>query len=185
MKFSPTPLEGVVIIEPGVFGDNRGFFMESWKSELYTGAGIPARMVQSNFSRSTQGVLRGLHFQYPNPQGKLVSVLEGSVFDVAVDIRVASPGFGRWTGVELNAENHLQLYIPEGFAHGFCVLSETALVHYMCTTAYAPEHDAVVAWNDPEIGVEWPIKPRSVSARDSAAPRLSEILESDLPTFEP
>ena len=173
-----------MIIEPGVFGDDRGFFMESWKSVSYAAAGLPARMMQSNFSRSAQGVLRGLHYQYPKAQGKLVSVLEGAVFDVAVDIRVASPGFGRWTGVELNAQNHLQLYVPEGFAHGFCVLSDTALVHYMCTREYDPELDAAIAWNDPDIGVEWPLEPRSVSAKDSAAPRLREILESDLPKLD-
>jgi len=181
VKITPTPLEGVMIIEPGFFGDSRGFFMEGWKSGSYTALGLPARMMQSNFSRSVQGVLRGLHFQYPEPQGKLVSVLEGAVFDVAVDIRVGSPGFGRWTGVELDAQKHLQLYVPEGFAHGFCVLSKTALVHYMCTREFAPEHDAAIAWNDPDIGVEWPIEPRSVSAKDSAAPRLSEIPEPELP----
>jgi len=157
--------------------------MESWKSSSYSGTGLPTEMVQSNFSRSSFGVLRGLHYQYPKAQGKLVSVLEGSIFDAAVDIRRNSPGFGQWLGVELSADNRLQLYIPEGFAHGFCVLSETALVHYLCTEEYAPEYDAAVAWNDPDIGVEWPIEPASVSARDSAAPQLLDIPETQLPRF--
>lgn len=181
MKFRPASLEGVMIFEPGVFGDERGFFMESWKSSTYLDAGLPALMPQSNFSRSTKGVLRGLHYQYPRAQGKLVSVLEGSIYDVAVDIRKDSRNFGQWTAIELSAENHLQLYVPEGFAHGFCTLSETALVHYMCSNEYAPEYDAAVAWNDPEIGVEWPMHEVSISARDEAAPLLSEIPESSLP----
>lgn len=181
MNFRPSPLEGVIIFEPGVFGDERGFFMESWKSSAYLDAGLPALMPQSNFSRSSKGVLRGLHYQYPQEQGKLVSVLEGSVFDVAVDIRKDSPNFGQWTAIELSAENHLQLYVPEGFAHGFCTLSETALVHYMCSNEYAPEYDAAVAWNDPGIGVEWPMQDVSVSAKDAAAPLLSEIPAASLP----
>ena len=184
MNFRPTPLDGVVIIEPDVFGDGRGFFMESWRSGKYAEAGIPAAMVQSNFSRSVQGVLRGLHFQHPRSQGKLVSVLEGSIFDVAVDVRRGSPGFGQWTGIELNEESRRQLYVPEGFAHGFCVTSDSALVHYLCTTEYAPEHDAVVAWNDPDIGVQWPIEPTSLSARDGSAPSLKEIPLDRLPEFK-
>ena len=184
MKVNPTPLEGALLIEPGVHGDQRGFFMESWKSGSYAAAGIPSPMVQSNFSRSAYGVLRGLHYQYPQPQGKLVSVVEGAIYDVAVDIRFGSPGFGQWFGIELNAENHLQLYVPEGFAHGFCVVSETALVHYLCTSEYVPEYDAAFAWNDPEVAVDWPIEPVSVSARDSAAPRLADIPVTSLPGFE-
>jgi dTDP-4-dehydrorhamnose 3,5-epimerase len=184
VKLRPASLEGVLIIEPGTFGDSRGFFMESWKSSSYSAAGLPDSMLQSNFSRSARGVLRGLHYQFPQPQGKLVSVMEGSIFDVAVDIRQGSPGFGHWTGAELSAENHLQLYAPEGFAHGFCVLSETALVHYLCTTEYAPDHDAAVAWNDPDIGVEWPIEPGSLSGKDSVAPRLRDIPASRLPRFD-
>ncbi|NIP16980.1 MAG: dTDP-4-dehydrorhamnose 3,5-epimerase [Xanthomonadales bacterium] len=183
MKVRATPLPGVLIIEPPVHGDDRGFFMESWKSGPYAEAGLPDRFVQSNFSRSSRGVLRGLHYQYPQPQGKLVSVLEGRIFDVAVDIRSGSPHFGCWTAAELSAANHRQLYIPEGFAHGFCVLSETALVHYMCTSEYASQHDAAVAWDDPDIGVEWPLAPESVSARDRGAPLLSEIDPGRLPTF--
>lgn len=184
MKFRSASLEGVLIIEPGVFGDERGFFMESWKSSTYRDAGLPAIMPQSNFSRSSRGVLRGLHYQWPQPQGKLVSVLEGSIFDVAVDIRADSPNFGQWTGIELSAANHLQLYVPEGFAHGFCTLSETALVHYMCTNEYAPKFDAAVAWNDPDIGIEWPMEEVSLSAKDSAAPRLKRIAPESLPRVQ-
>ena len=185
MKFRQSALDGVLIIEPGVFGDERGFFMEDWKSGAYAKAGLPPVMSQSNFSKSSYGVIRGLHYQYPQAQGKLVSVLEGTVFDVAVDIRTGSPGFGKWTAVELSAANRLQLYVPEGFAHGFCALSETALVHYMCTSEYAPEYDAALAWNDPDIGVEWPIEPVSVSVKDAEAPLLREIPVSRLPRFEP
>ena len=183
MRVRQSSLEGVLIIEPAVFGDERGFFMESWKSSAYEAAGLPALMSQSNFSKSSFGVLRGLHYQYPEPQGKLVSVLEGTVYDVAVDIRTGSPGFGQWTGVELSAENQLQLFVPEGFAHGFCTMSETALVHYMCTAEYAAENDASLAWNDPDIGVEWPIEPQSVSAKDASAPRLADIAVASLPQF--
>ena len=181
MKVTRTSLDGVLIIESDVFGDERGFFMESWKSSGYANAGLPADMLQSNFSRSTYGVIRGLHYQYPQPQGKLVSAVEGTIFDVAVDIRSDSPSFGQWTAVELSADNHFQLYVPEGFAHGFCALSETALVHYMCTSEYSPEFDAALAWNDPDVAVDWPIEPVSVSAKDSAAPRLCNISKSALP----
>jgi len=185
VKVRQTPLDGVLIIEPHVFSDERGFFMESWKSGAYANAGLPTDMTQSNFSRSCYGVLRGLHYQNPQPQGKLVSVLEGKVFDVAVDIRAGSPNFGKWTALELSAQNQLQLYIPEGFAHGFCSLSDSALVHYMCSSEYAAEYDASLAWNDPDIGIEWPLEPTSVSAKDAAAPLLREIAVSKLPEFRP
>lgn len=183
MKVEETALEGVLVIEPVVHGDGRGFFMESWQSGPYAEIGLPAQMVQSNFSRSARGVLRGLHYQYPQPQGKLVSVIEGAIFDVAVDIRFGSPGFGQWVGVELSEVNRRQLYIPEGFAHGFCVLGDNALVHYMCTSAFAPAHDAAVAWDDPDIGVEWPVEPDAVSAKDAAAPRLRDIPSASLPPY--
>lgn len=183
MKVSNTPLGGVLIIDPQVHGDQRGFFMESWRQDSYEALGLPD-MVQSNYSRSARGVLRGLHFQYPQPQGKLVSVLHGAIWDVAVDIRRGSPDFGRWTAVELSAENHRQLYIPEGFAHGFCVSSDDALVHYMCSREFSAQYDAAVAWDDPDIGINWPLEPSSVSARDSAAPKLSEIPQSSLPPFQ-
>jgi dTDP-4-dehydrorhamnose 3,5-epimerase len=181
VKTVATPLDGVLIIEPRAFGDSRGFFMESWKSGRYEEAGIPPAMVQSNFSRSARGVLRGLHYQYPQPQGKLISVVEGAIFDVAVDIRHDSATFGHWTGIELSAENRLQLYVPEGFAHGFCALSDSALVHYLCTTEYVPEHDATLAWNDPDIGIDWPMEPAELSAKDAAAPCLKDIPVSGLP----
>lgn len=184
MNVRQTSLPGVLIVEPNVFGDERGFFMESWKSASYEQAGIPQLMSQSNFSKSSYGVIRGLHYQHPQSQGKLVSVLEGSIFDVAVDIRRGSPNFGKWTALELTADNHLQLYVPEGFAHGFCALTESALVHYMCTNQFAPEFDAAIAWNDPDIGIDWPIEPDSVSEKDSRAPCLAEISSARLPGYE-
>lgn len=184
MIVTAAALEGVLVIQPAVYGDERGFFMESWKASSYARAGVPGPMVQSNYSRSSRGVLRGLHYQHPRAQGKLVSVVEGSIFDVAVDIRIGSAGFGHWTGMELSAANHKQLYIPAGFAHGFCVLSDVALVHYLCTEEFAPQHDASVAWNDPDIAVEWPIEPASVSGKDAAAPLLRDIPRARLPRFE-
>lgn len=185
MRVTETSLQGVLLIEPQLFGDERGFFMESWKSSSYGAAGLPAALVQSNFSRSAHGVLRGLHYQYPHAQGKLVSVLEGAVFDVAVDIRAGSPSFGHWAGIELSAANHRQLYIPEGFAHGFCVTSENALVHYMCSREFMPQHDAAIAWDDPDLGIEWPSGRFSLSAKDAAAPRLRDVPEPDLPPYQP
>lgn len=184
MILNTTPLEGVVLIEPPVHGDERGFFMESWRSTSYQKAGLPPLMHQSNYSRSRRGILRGLHYQHPQPQGKLVSVLEGEIFDVAVDIRLGSPTFGQWTGATLSAENHKQLYIPEDFAHGFCVTSDTALVHYMCTSEFAAEFDAAIAWNDPDIGIDWPITDCTVSAKDAAAPGLLSISNARLPQYE-
>ena len=181
MRVLGTGLEGVVIVEPQVHGDERGFFQESWKASSYGAHGLPTAFKQANVSRSVKGVLRGLHYQYRQPQGKLVSVMEGRIFDVAVDIRPGSPGFGQWTGVELSADNHRQMYIPEGFAHGFMVLSETALFHYHCTTEYAAEFDAAIAWNDPDIGIKWPIEPTSVSDKDRKAPALREVPSERLP----
>ena len=174
-------LDGVVIIEPRVHGDERGFFQESWKASSHSKHGLPVTFSQANISRSEKGVLRGLHYQYQQPQGKLVSVLEGRVFDVAVDIRPGSASFGQWTGVELSAQNHRQLYAPEGFAHGFIVLSESALFHYYCTTEYAPQFEVAIAWNDPDIGVKWPCAPQSVSAKDSEAPHLCDLPTERLP----
>lgn len=179
-----TGLDGVVVIEPRVFGDERGFFQESWKASSYGRHGLPTGFAQANISRSAEGVLRGLHYQYRQPQGKLVSVLEGRIFDVAVDIRSGSPNYGQWTGVELTAENHRQLYIPEGFAHGFIVLSSSALFHYHCTTEYAADYDAAIAWNDPQISIDWPREPSSISAKDRDAPRLCDVRADRLPGFE-
>ena len=181
MKVLQTGLAGLVIIEPRVHGDPRGYFKEFWKQSGFSAAGIPEHFVQSNISRSAAGVLRGLHYQYPHPQGKLVTVLEGRVFDVAVDIRTDSPTFRQWAGVELSAANHRQLFIPEGFAHGFCVLGECALMNYLCTAEFNASGDAAIAWNDPDIAIEWPVQAASLSDRDAAAPRLRDIAIEDLP----
>lgn len=175
MKIIETGLPGVVIIEPKVFGDARGFFLESWNKQAMADAGLEVDFMQDNHSRSAQGVLRGLHYQLENPQGKLVRVTQGAVFDVAVDIRRSSPNFGRWVGVELSAENHRMLWIPPGFAHGFIVLSEAADFLYKCTTLYHPHSDRSLRWNDPDIGIAWPetgVTPL-LSAKDEAAPLLA------------
>ena len=184
MRVLETGLPGVVIVEPEVHGDHRGFFMESWKASRYRANGLPDRFVQSNVSRSGAGVLRGLHFQHPRHQGKLVWALEGRIFDVAVDIRVGSPHFGQWAGAELSAENHRQLYVPEGFAHGFCVLGDTAMIAYLCTAEYCREYDRVIAWNDPAIGIRWPLEDARLSARDAAAPRLEAFDADQLPGMD-
>lgn len=181
MQIIETGIPGLVIVEPVVHGDDRGFFMETWHAGRYAEHGLPDRFVQSNLSRSQAGVIRGLHYQYPQPQGKLVEVLEGRAFDVAVDIRPDSPTFRQWAAVELSAENHRQFYVPEGFAHGFCALGGPVLLSYMCTAPYAAEYDAAVAWNDPDIGVEWPISDGQLSAKDQAAPRLADIDPARLP----
>ncbi len=183
MNVIETSLPGVLIIEPKVFGDARGFFMETWNGARYEEHGIPNHFVQDNLSYSARGVLRGLHFQNPNPQGKLVSVLEGEVFDVAVDIRVGSPTFGEWTGVTLSAENKRQFYVPPDFAHGFVVTSEAALFSYKCTEYYAPASEGSVLWNDPEIGMDWPIEQPTLSDKDRAAPPLREMSEDALPRY--
>lgn len=182
MKVIDTELEGVKLIEPQVFGDERGWFLETWREERYLEHGIGPSFVQANCSRSARGVLRGLHYQWPEPQGKLVWVTEGTVFDVAVDIRPQSSSFGRWTGMELDAESHRQLWIPEGFAHGFQVLSEFATFNYLCTQPYRGEHDASIAWDDPDIGVVWPVTPSGLSGKDRSAPRLSELDADRLPS---
>lgn len=181
MRTIETGIPGLLVIEPTVHGDSRGFFMESWNARRYTEAGLPGNFVQSNLSRSGPGVIRGLHFQYPQPQGKLVSVLEGRVFDVAVDIRHDSPTFRQWAGVELSSENHLQMYLPEGFAHGFCVLSDGALVTYLCTSEYRAEYDRAIAWDDPDLDIRWPVEGGRLSAKDAAAPRLADVPVDLLP----
>jgi dTDP-4-dehydrorhamnose 3,5-epimerase len=183
MKFIETSLPGCVVIEPQVFGDARGFFYESYNEAKYREAGIDRRFVQSNVSRSARGVLRGLHYQWPHPQGKLVSVLEGEVYDVAVDIRHGSPTFGKWAGVMLTAENHRHFWIPEGFAHGFCVVSEHATFSYQCTDLYNREADGGIRWDDPAIGIDWPISSPLLSEKDAKAPLLSEVAESRLPEY--
>ena len=184
MKVFETGLDGVVIIEPRVFGDERGFFQESWKASSYGRHGLPTTFAQANVSRSAKGVLRGLHYQFRQPQGKLVSVLEGRIFDVAVDIRPGSSSFGQWAGVELSAANHRQLYIPEGFAHGFIVRSSSALFHYYCTTEYSPQFEVAIAWNDPDIAVKWPCEPQAISEKDRDAPFLRDLPVELLPQAE-
>lgn len=185
MKFIETSLPGCVVIEPQVFGDSRGFFYESYNEAKYREAGIERKFVQSNVSRSARGVLRGLHYQWPHPQGKLVSVLEGEVYDVAVDIRRGSPTFGQWTGVMLTAENHRHFWIPEGFAHGFCVVSEFATFSYQCTDLYDAKADGGVRWDDPAIGIDWPISAPLLSEKDSKAPLLADVSPDRLPEYRP
>jgi dTDP-4-dehydrorhamnose 3,5-epimerase len=181
MKVVPTELPEVLLIEPRVHGDSRGFFYESFQAPRYAEAGITGPFVQDNLSRSMRGTLRGLHFQEPGGQGKLVQVLRGTVWDVAVDVRRGSPRFGRWVAVELSEAAPRQLWIPPGFAHGFCVLSESADFFYKCTELYAPDCDRSVAWNDPAIGIPWPVGEPLLSTKDRAAPRLADA--PVLPTF--
>ena len=183
MKVRETSLPGVLVVEPKVFGDERGFFTETFNTKSLAGSGIPTDFVQDNHSRSTAGVLRGLHYQLKSPQGKLVHAARGSIFDVAVDIRLGSPTFGKWVGVELNDQNLWSLWIPPGFAHGFCVLSEIADVIYKCTTHYDARDDRGVAWNDPGIGVVWPVTEPVISPKDAALRPLSESRD-DLPRYE-
>lgn len=166
MIIETTPLAGLLLVKPDVFGDERGFFQETWNLRRYTEAGLDRHFVQDNLSLSRKGILRGLHFQNPGPQGKLVYVLQGEVFDVAVDVRADSPTFGQWYGAILSAKNHHQLFVPEGFAHGFCVTSETALFAYKCTDFYNPKAEFSLLWNDPDIGIEWPIKNPELSEKD-------------------
>ena len=183
MKVIETKLSGCVVIEPAVFGDSRGCFFEIWNAERFAAQGLPDCFVQSNVSTSAMGVLRGLHYQWPRPQGKLVSVLEGEVYDVAVDIRRGSPTFGKWEAVVLSAENKKQFWIPEGFAHGFAVLSERAVFSYLCTEVYLKDFDAGVHWSDADIAVDWPISAPVLSAKDESAPFLKDIAEDRLPVF--
>lgn len=176
MNIIDTPLPGVKLIEPKLFGDARGFFLESWNAKSFADAGLDFAFVQDNHSRSAKGVLRGLHYQLNNPQGKLVRVTQGAVFDVAVDIRRSSPHFGQWVGYELSAENHRMLWVPPGFAHGFLVLSETADFLYKCTSLYDPPSDRGIRWNDPTIGIAWPGldgEPQ-LSGKDAIAPLLAD-----------
>jgi len=182
MAIRETPLPGVMLLEPRIFRDERGFFIETFSTREIEGTGISASFVQDNHSRSSHGVLRGLHYQLHNPQGKLVHVARGSVFDVAVDIRVGSPHFGKWFGTELNDENLHSLWIPPGFAHGFCVLSDTADVIYKCTQLYDGKDDRGVLWNDPRTGIEWPTPNPLVSSKDAGYEGLSET-RADLPRF--
>lgn len=170
MKVIDTAIPDVKILEPRVFGDERGFFLETWNSRTFAELGLDLTFVQDNHSRSAQGILRGLHYQIHQPQGKLVRVTSGTVFDVAVDLRQSSPTFGQWVGVELSATNHRMLWIPEGFAHGFYVMSESADFLYKCTALYAPEYDRSLHWNDPTVGIKWPLiegESPQISAKDA------------------
>ena len=184
MEIIETNLPGAIITQPKVFGDARGFFFETWNQQRYAGAGLPDAFVQDNLSFSRRGVLRGLHFQNPNAQGKLVYVLQGEVFDVAVDIRLGSPTFGQSVSVVLTAENKRQFYIPPGFAHGFCVTSETALFAYKCSDIYNPKAEGSVLWNDPDLGIDWPVTDPELSAKDAEGIRLADYPRERLPRFE-
>lgn len=175
MKVTDTKLAGVLIIEPKIFGDARGFFKETFQAERYREAGIEGTFVQDNYSRSQKGVLRGLHFQITKPQGKLVSCPKGAIFDVAVDIDPESTTYGQYVSVELTEENHKQLWIPPGYAHGFCVLSETADFDYKCTDYYRPSDEGGVIWDDPDVAIEWPIANPSLSSKDALLPRLADL----------
>ncbi len=175
MNFIESPLPGVILIEPKVCADDRGFFMETYHMARFRAAGIPAAFVQDNHSRSTRGVLRGLHYQEPRAQGKLVRCIRGALFDVAVDIRRGSPHFGKWYSIEISDENKRMLWIPPGFAHGFCAISEEADLVYKCTELYDARADRCILWNDPEIGIDWPLTEPLLSPKDAAAPRLSEV----------
>jgi len=184
MNVIETNLPGCLIIEPKVFGDARGFFYESWNRPRFVEHGLDMQVVQSNVSASERGVLRGLHYQWPtNPQGKLVSVLEGDVYDVAVDIRKGSPDFGRWTAVILSAENKRHFWIPEGFAHGFVTLSERAVFTYLCTAPYDAVADGGIRWNDADIAIDWPVSTPSLSGKDGQAPFLKDIAADRLPVY--
>ena len=182
MHISKTSLPGVILIEPKVFGDSRGFFLESYHAHRYAQEGLPGQFVQDNHSRSVQGTLRGLHYQLQHPQGKLVWVVVGEVFDVAVDIRQGSPTFGQWFGTYLSAENHQQLYIPPGFAHGFSVTSDTAEFLYKCTDFYSPGDEYGILWNDPVLNIDWPTDTPILSAKDAQLPLLNQA-SANLPVY--
>lgn len=179
MKISDGPLKGIKIIEPRVFPDNRGYFYESYQLNRYSESGLPP-FVQDNVSRSKKNVLRGLHYQHPNEQGKLVGVTRGEVWDVAVDLRKSSPTFGKWFGIILNDQNHLQMYIPTGFAHGYCVLSDEAEFYYKCTDFYFPQEEHGLIWNDPSLKINWPVNNPIMSPKDQTYSLLKDIPDENL-----
>jgi dTDP-4-dehydrorhamnose 3,5-epimerase len=183
MKVLETDLPGCLVLEPQVFGDERGFLYESFNRDKLAAIGLAPEFVQGNVSSSTRGVLRGLHYQWPKPQGKLVSVLEGEVWDVAVDIRRGSPTFGRWTAAVLSAENKRHFWIPEGFAHGFVTLSERALFAYLCTATYDRDADAGIRWNDGDLAIDWPASAPVLSDKDARAPFLADVAQERLPVY--
>ena len=177
-------MPGVLILEPDIFSDERGFFLESWNSRRYEDAGIAGSFVQDNISFSKKGVLRGLHFQYPQSQGKLVQVLSGEVVDIAVDVRKDSPTFGQWISEVLSHSNHRQMYIPSGFAHGYCVTSETAVFSYKCSDFYNPVSEGGIIWNDPDLNIDWLVKEPVLSLKDAGLPKLRDIQPEKLPQLE-
>lgn len=183
MKVLPTALEGILIIEPDVFGDERGYFMETFHRKRYQQEGVDTEFVQDNLSFSAKGVLRGLHYQFPRAQAKLVQVIKGEVSDVMVDIRKGSPTFGKWLRVDLSDKNMRQIYIPEGFAHGFCVLSDTAFLSYKCSDLYAPDSEGGILWSDPDLGIGWPVNHPLLSEKDSQYPCLKDISLDRLPVY--
>ncbi len=183
MIIEETDLPGVLILEPKVFLDDRGYFLETWNSTRYEQVGISGPFVQDNISFSKKGILRGLHFQYPQSQGKLIQVLSGEVLDVVVDIRVGSPTYGQWIGEVLSESNHRQMYVPPGLAHGYCVTSETALFLYKCTDFYNPATEHGIIWNDPDIGIEWPVAQPVLSVKDAVYPRLKDLRPENVPQF--
>ena len=177
MTFTPTSLPDVIIVEPRVFRDERGFFLETYQQRRFRDGGIEATFVQDNHSRSLRNTLRGLHLQRTKPQGKLIRVISGEIFDVAVDIRRGSPSFKHWTGVALSADNFRQLYVPPGFAHGFCVTSDVAEVEYKCTEFYAPDDEMTLLWNDPDIGIAWPVDEPLLSDKDRNGRRIVDVID--------
>lgn len=184
MKITNTSLDDILIVEPEAYTDSRGFFMELFHQARYTQSGLPQHFIQDNLSFSVQNTLRGLHYQIHKAQAKLVQAITGEIFDVAVDIRAGSPSFGKWTGTILSAENKRQMFIPEGFAHGFCVVSETAHVLYKCSDYYTPEDEGGIFWADPGIGIDWPVKHPILSEKDNRFQYLSDILPEKLPCLE-
>ena len=184
MNVHKTELDGVVVIEPNVFNDQRGYFLETYNQKRYQEIGINSNFVQDNLSFSKKGTLRGLHYQYPHDQAKLVQVIQGEVFDVVVDIRRKSPMFGKWIGQYLSDENKKQIFIPEGFAHGFCVLSDMALFHYKCSDFYAPQCEGGILWYDPDVAIDWPLESPIVSEKDAKFSCLEDIAEVRLPDYK-
>lgn len=178
MEVVQTPIAGVLLVKPKVWGDQRGYFVETWQQQRYAAAGIEQPFVQDNHSMSARGTLRGLHYQKTRPQGKLVYVSLGSVFDVAVDIRRDSPTYGKWFGVELSQQNQWQMWVQPGLAHGFVVTSEISHFHYKCTDYYCPEDEAAIRWNDPTLGIDWPVDAPLLSAKDQAAPLWAEAMQA-------
>lgn len=183
MKIITTSIEGILIIEPKTFKDKRGFFMETYNQSRYNASGIKTTFVQDNLSYSLKNTLRGLHFQIKHPQAKLIQVISGEIFDVAVDLRPDSATFGKWTGIHLSDENRRQVFIPEGFAHGFCVLSEFALFYYKCSDFYVPGDEGGIIWSDPDIGIEWPVENPIISEKDKQYHKLSGLTAEQLPSF--